>query len=97
MTRYYDDEFEKTAAFADLMSLDEVNEAYIGRTQDYSMRGFSYLPSACFKIRSNQEHKFNQNFEYPKTHRGINFEMKRLNEMLESMLDLKNKKPGSYT
>jgi len=32
MTRYYDDEFEKTAAFADLMSLDEVNEAYIGRT-----------------------------------------------------------------
>ena len=32
MTGYYDDDFEKTAAFADLMSLDEVNEAYIGRT-----------------------------------------------------------------
>ena len=30
MTRYYDDDFEKTAAFMDLMSLDEVNENYIG-------------------------------------------------------------------
>ena len=61
------------------------------------MRGFTYLPSACFKLRSTQEHKFIQKFEYPKTHRGINFESRRNAEMLESMLDLKNKKVGSYT
>ena len=52
MTKYYDDDFEKTAAFIDCLSLDETNEAYIGRTQDYSLRRFSNIPATCFKVHS---------------------------------------------
>ena len=91
MTRYYDDDFEKTAAFIDCMSLDETNEAYIGRQQDYSMRSFSYLPAACLKVNSNQEHKFVKKFEYPKTFRSLNFDKKRNVEVLNTLLDMKAK------
>lgn len=69
MFRYYDDDFEQAACFADCMSLDAMNEDYIGRTQDYSMRAFSYLPSASFKVRSTRTHDFKKKFEYPKVHR----------------------------
>lgn len=52
MRSYYDDDFEKTAAFADFASLDDVHDSYVRRTQDYSMLSFSYLPSACCKVRA---------------------------------------------
>ena len=50
MKKYYDYDFEKTANFLDLFSLDDCREAYVGRTQDYGPRQFSYLPSACLKV-----------------------------------------------
>ena len=91
MTRYYDDDFEKTAAFMDLMSLDEVNENYIGQSQDYSLRRFSYLPSACFRLRSLQTNKIVQKFQYPKIFKDARFDRKRNNEILYQLLDLKAK------
>lgn len=32
MYRYYDDDFEQAACFADCISLDSANEDYVGRT-----------------------------------------------------------------
>jgi len=52
MFRYYDDDFEQAACFADCLSIDASNDEYVHRTQDYSMKAFSYLPSASFKLRS---------------------------------------------
>ena len=46
---YYDDDMERTASYADAFSMDECHENYIAVTQDYSMRQFSYLPSAVFR------------------------------------------------
>ena len=83
---------EKTASFADTFSLDDRNETYVGVTQDYGMRSFAYLPSSCFKAYATQEHKFKEKFAYPKTFRGIYTEKKKNNEVLDSLLDLKNKK-----
>lgn len=96
MTRYEDFDLEKTASFADLMSLNQTQEAYIGRTQDYSLRGFSYLPSAGFKARSRELNKFKEKFAYPKVHRQANYETKRNQEIFESLLDVKAKKTKNF-
>ena len=55
------------------------------------MRRFSYLPTACFRLRSTQEHKFVQKFAYPKIHKDARFETKKNTETLYNLLDLNPK------
>ena len=93
---YYDDDMEKTASYAEAFSLDECNESYIAVKQDYAIRQFSYLPSVSFRAQTTQEHKFKEKFAYPKLFRSINFETKRNEEILDSLLDLKVKKTAKY-
>lgn len=58
MFRFYDDDFEQAADFMECLSLNQTQEDYIGRTQDYSLRAFAHMPSLSFKARSQRHHDF---------------------------------------
>ena len=98
MFRYYDDDLEKAACLMDCLSLNQKHEDVTMLTQDYSLRSFAYLPSACFRVRSQRQHDFNAKFAYPKIHRSCLNEKKRNAHTLETFMDLKTKmasfKPG---
>jgi hypothetical protein len=46
---YFDDNFEKTALYLDLLSKSDNINTYIKRTQNYEMMSAQYLPSYAFK------------------------------------------------
>ena len=96
MFRYYDDDFEQAACMADCLSLDQHNENYVMRTQDYSLRSFAYLPSVSFKMRSKRIHDFRKKMEYPKIHRQMNMERRKAADVLDSLVDLKTKKTSTF-
>lgn len=65
VTTYYDDSFEKTAYFLQCLSTSDIQESFIGRNQEYSLKSFQYLPSAMFKLYcANMRTK--KGIEYPK-------------------------------
>lgn len=71
--------------------MNQCQEDYIGKTQDYSMKTFAYMPSLSFKSRSERHHDFKAKFEYPKVHRDIFYEKRKNEEIFNSLLDLKTK------
>ena len=60
------------------------------------MRSFAYLPSVSFKIRSKRIHDFRKKMEYPRTHRQMNLERRRVADVLDSLVDLKTKKSSTF-
>jgi hypothetical protein len=49
-TLYYDDSFNKTSYLTQCFSDADIREAFVGRTQDYSLKYMQFIPAAMFKL-----------------------------------------------
>eukprot|EP00347_Sterkiella_histriomuscorum_P000515 403375550 len=83
---YFDDDLEKTAYFLDTMSRAELNQSFIGRTQNYEMLSTQYIPAYTFRkfcagVRISKN-------EFPKEVRNFRFERQKYKDTFDKLLDL---------
>lgn len=91
---YFDDNFEKTALYLDLLSRNDVINSYIKRTQNYEMMSSQYLPCYAFKKFCAGQRALAARSEYPRELRNQYFEQKKFESVYDALLDLKGTKKG---
>ena len=72
---YFDDDFEKTAFFMDMMSLSDVNDAFTHRTQNYELQSMQFMPAYAF--RKYCAGSRNCKNEYPREVRNMRLEKRK--------------------
>jgi len=91
---YFDDDLEKTALYLDFLSKNDNVNSFIKRSQNYELLSSQYLPSYAFKKYCSGQRAVGGKNEYPRQIRNFFFEQKKMESLLDNLLDIKTTRKG---